>query len=266
MTHWQVIPLSKQRPGKLMGGHWVVIQAYTVANQWTVAMLGEGGAKITAGYGNWGVVAVPRSVGITEWEGANNLEMDVDLMYDGWLAHPIFPSLPSGFTKPPKLPKGQRFQNRSTGRPVGAITKTKTYRPIPPPPHRPAHLKGSTSAVIGSKGGVHARALAPPQTRRPAPVRRRQSKRAQGVWIEGMLADLESLATKQGADESSHSVRLYGPVPHTEKRWVIQSLTWGDAMLDEDTGRRMRQQVTVHLIEHFQPASLRRLPRGKAAG
>jgi len=85
-----------------------------------------------------------------------------------------------------------------------------------------------------------------------------------GLWIEAAIRDLESLARRQPGDSTPHSVRLYGAVPHTGTRWIIQNLEWGDAIRDKATGRRMRQQVTVSLVEFFQPAALRRLPRGRA--
>ena len=62
MARWDVIPVGQQKPGKLIGGVWVVIQAYTVANHWTCAMLGPEGARVTAGYGGWNPVPVPRSL------------------------------------------------------------------------------------------------------------------------------------------------------------------------------------------------------------
>jgi hypothetical protein len=264
MARWRAIPVTQQKPGKLMGGHWVVIQAYAVANHWALAMLGPEGARVTEGYGGWEQTGVPRSLSITEWTSQPNMAMTLDLLIDGWMAHPIIPQLRASFIGAPKLPTGVRFQNRRTGRPVGMVVKSSTRRPLAAPPKRPGHLAGSNSAVFNRRGDVVARRLPAPQTRRPAPVRRRSSARPQGLWIEGMLDDLESLATRQPGDETPHSVRLYGAVPHTEKRWVIQGLEWGDCIRDQATGRRMRQQVTVNLLEFYQPAALRRLPRGKA--
>ena len=266
MGRWRPIPVTKQKPGKLVGGHWVVIQAYAVSNHWTLAMLGPEGARVTGGgYGGWDQTAVPRSLSITEWNNQPNMEMTIDLLFDGWLAHPIIPQLRASFIDPPRLPTGVRFQNRHTGRPVGPVVKSSTRRPLAPPPKRPGHLPRTNSAILNRHGDAVARRLPAPQTRRPAPVRRRGSARPQGVWIESMLADLESLAIRQTGDETPHSVRLYGAVPHTEKRWVIQGLEWGDCIRDTANGRRMRQQVTVNLLEYYQPAALRRLPRGKAA-
>jgi hypothetical protein len=265
MGRWRAIPVTRQKPGKLIGGHWVVIQAYAVSNHWALGMLGPEGARVTEGYGGWESVAVPRSLSITEWTSQPNMAMTLDLLFDGWLAHPIVPRLPAAFIGPPRLPVGVQFQNRRTGRPVGSVVTSGTRRPLAPPPKRPGHLPRSNSAVFNRHGDVVARRLTAPQTRRPAPIRQRASARPQGLWIESMLADLESLALRQQGDETPHSVRLYGAVPHTEKRWVIQGLEWGDAIRDAGTGRRMRQQVTVNLLEYYQPAALRRLPRGKAA-
>jgi hypothetical protein len=265
MTRWNTIPSAQQKPGKLMGGFWVVIQAYAIANQWTVALLGPDGAKVTAGYGGWNQITMPRHIGITEFGSPANLEMDLDLIYDGWFVHPVLPHLPASFHRPPKLPHGVKFQSPQTGRPIGMVTRMKTRRPLPAPPSRPGHLKHSKSAVFGKKGGAHGRALEAPQTREPPPMRR-QNQRPRGLWIESALDSLESFATRQQGDTTPHSVRLYGAVPHTEKRWIVTGLDWGDAIRDEATGRRRRQEVTVHLMEYHDPAALRTLPRGKAQG
>jgi hypothetical protein len=285
MARWRTIPVTKQKPGKLMGGHWVVIQAYAVSNHWALAMLGPEGARVTGGYGGWEQTSVPRSKSITEWTTEPNLEMTVDLLFDGWMAHPIIPQLRASFIGPPRLPTGVQFQNRRTGRPIGMVIKSgtrrpvppaskppaaavATRRPIPPPPKPPGRLGGRMAAprtrTPGPSRPSNRGVLPEPRTRRPAPVRNRTSARPQGLWIESMLADLESLAIRQQGDETPHSVRLYGAVPHTEKRWIIQGLEWGDCIRDQATGRRMRQQVTVNLLEFYQPAALRRLPRGKA--
>ncbi len=46
---------------------------------------------------------------------------------------------------------------------------------------------------------------------------------------------------------------------------MIQNLDWGDDIRDKATGRRMRQQVTMSLLEYHQPDELEKLPRGKAS-
>lgn len=209
-SHYKVIPAKKQKAGALLGGFWVVMQAWPIANLYTVALLGPEGAKITGGYGNWEVSEVPRDVGITEWKGRTNYAMDIDLLYDGWITHPIRPDLPASFIGHPKLPQGVRM----------------------------------------SRSDRHARA-----THHPAV--------GGGVWIEDWLKRLEDLAICLPHEDAPHSVRVFGAVPHPEVRWVIQSIDWGDSIRDKRTGRRMRQQATVHLLEYNQPTDLKKLPRSK---
>lgn len=195
---WNVIPANRQGPGELVGGFWVILQAWPIANLFTLALLGPEGGRITTGGGGWETVPVPRQVGITEWRSRPNYEMSLDLLYDGWLIHPQRPNPPSSFIGRPNLPIG--------------IT--------------------------------HA---------------------SSGLWMEGALASLESLSVPGRDMTTPPSLRIYGAVPHTDLRWVISSLEWGDAVRDRITGRRMRQQVTVHLLEYNQPTDLAKLPRGKAA-
>lgn len=266
MSRWNVIPTDQQKPGKLMGGFWVVIQAYSVANQWTIALLGPAGATVSGGYGGWNVITVPQHIGITEFASPDNLTMDLDLIYDGWLVHPIIPNLPASFTRPPKLPGGVKYENPRGGKPIGPVTKMKTHRPVAPSPPRPSHLKNSHSSVIGSRGHPHAQALQAPEDRKPPPMRRDTSSAPRGLFIESALARLESFAIRQPGDDTPHSVRLYGAVPHADKRWVVTGIDWGDCIRDQRTGRRMRQEVTVHLLEFYEPSALRTLPRGNATG
>ncbi len=89
------IPVRRRGPGELIGGYWVVLQAWTVQNIFAAALLGPEGARITAGYGEWEVVPRPRDVGITEWKGRRNYEMTIDLLFDGWLTHPVRPNIPA---------------------------------------------------------------------------------------------------------------------------------------------------------------------------
>lgn len=208
---WDVIPASQQKPGARVGGVWVVLQAWPVANHYFVGMLGPEGARITAGYGGWEEVPVPRAKGITEWRGERLFQMTVDMLIDGWITHLLRPQLPRSFRTTPTLP-----------------------------------LRG---AAVGGSGWS-----------RPG-----YPTGGGGVWIEGHIENLESLATPVIKGDTPRSVRLYGSVPHPEVRWVIENLEWGDHITDIVTGRRMRQQVTIHLLEYNQPAELRTLPRGKAS-
>ena len=203
---WKVIPARQQKPGAQIGGMWVVLQVWPVSNHWTMGLMGPEGMKITAGYGQWEVTAVPREVGITQFTGRQNYEATLDLLYDGWIQRPLPPLLPNSFIGVPGLPTGVQWS---------------------PPNANPA----------GAAGG--------------------------GLWIEGMIKDLESLANRQRGDSTPHTIRIYGGVPHPEIRWAINGLEWGDCIRDVQTGRRMRQQVTVSLLEYQQPWDLRRLPRPK---
>lgn len=198
---WAVIPPGQQKPGELAGGVWVVLQAWPIANLYSLALLGPEGARVTEGYGDWSVVPVRRSVGITEWAGRRNYAMSLDLLFDGWIQHPIRPSLPGSFVGRPSLPNG-----------------------------RPTFSPG------------------------------------RGLWLEAAIENLEALATPGRNMLTPPSLRIYGAVPHPEIRWVIQNLEWGDAIRDIVTGRRMRQQVTVQLVEYYQPTELQKLPRGRAGG
>lgn len=190
-----VIPANQQGPGQLMGGFWVVLQTWPIANQYAVALLGPEGMKVTVSGGGWTTVPVPRDVGITEWEHRPNFEATLDLLFDGWITHPIRPVLPASLWGPPNLPLGVRY----------------------------------------SRGGL---------------------------WMEGAIKHLEDLALPHPPEQPAPpSLRIYGAVPHPEVRWVINGLDWGDSLRDKVTGRRMRQQVTVKLLEYNQPTELAKLPR-----
>lgn len=80
---YKSIPADKRGPGKLTGGHQVMLQAWGVQLQVT-AQLGPNGAKITGGYGNWTQVLVPRGDPLTQWSGRSLFTMDIDLLVDGW--------------------------------------------------------------------------------------------------------------------------------------------------------------------------------------
>ena len=46
---------------------------------------------------------------------------------------------------------------------------------------------------------------------------------------------------------------MYGAAPtRASDRWLVSGLEWGDFLTDRVTGQRMRQQVTVTLLE-YQP-------------
>lgn len=96
-----------------------------------------------------------------------------------------------------------------------------------------------------------------------------------GVSIERQIAQLERLATPTASDGSPPRIRFVvrgAAVPHQTKVWVIDSLTWGDALMNEN-GNRTRQQVTLTLLEWIadvrvrdnSPAKRQRAKRKRAA-
>src|SRR4051812_24965735 len=49
-----------------------------------VALLGPEAPTISAGLGGWTVIARPRDVGMTIWEGVEPYQLSLSLMLDGW--------------------------------------------------------------------------------------------------------------------------------------------------------------------------------------
>lgn len=199
-----VIPANRQQPGALLGGFWVVLQAWPLANLYTLALLGEGGARITGGYAKYDLLPRTKRVAMTSYNGRTNYELTMDLIYDGWITHPLRPQLPASFRGAPKLPVGVSWS-----------------RPGTP-----------------TAGG--------------------------GVWIESQIKTLENLAWPRPDTGVPPSVRIYGPVPHTEVRWLITDIEWGEDIQDKNTGRKMRQFVTVKLVEYSPAELLDKLPRANA--
>lgn len=71
------------------------------------------------------------------------------------------------------------------------------------------------------------------------------------VSVERQIAQLERLATPTASDGSPPRVKFAvrgAHVPHQAKTWVVDALTWGDALMNR-AGNRTRQQVTIALLE-----------------
>jgi len=71
------------------------------------------------------------------------------------------------------------------------------------------------------------------------------------VSIERQLSQLERLATPTASDGSPPRLRFVArgaAVPHQANTWVIDTLTWGDALMNA-SGNRTRQFVTLSLLE-----------------
>ena len=73
-----------------------------------------------------------------------------------------------------------------------------------------------------------------------------------GLTVEADLAKLERLGFPSASDGWPPRLRIVAPgggVPHQGRVWVIDSLTWGDALAN-GKGNRVRQQVTLGLLEY----------------
>jgi LysM repeat protein len=80
-----------------------------------------------------------------------------------------------------------------------------------------------------------------------------------GGEIEAQIEALEAMA------RTPLTVRVVGPIPYWGVRWAIQTIDYGDYLRDAGTGRRVRQDFTLHLLEYVQPDELAKIPRAKAA-
>jgi hypothetical protein len=163
-----VPPILGVRAGWLWPGHHVIVQSWE-GQLALVALIGPDGVKPIGTGAEWEVLARPRNVGITEWQGRHNKRLEADLIIEGWVTR---------------------------------------------------------------DGG--------------------------GLWIEDHIQVLETMC------DTPMTVRLVGPVPHWGRQWAIEQVVYGEELRDIVTGRRMRQRLTLHLVEYVQPEDLAKLPRAAA--
>jgi hypothetical protein len=78
--------------------------------------------------------------------------------------------------------------------------------------------------------------------------------------VEPEISKLEQMADRPGSQATPPPVRLVGAVPHAWRTWVITGLDWGDALRRFKTGVRLRQGVTVHLLEYQDASTVSALP------
>jgi len=79
--------------------------------------------------------------------------------------------------------------------------------------------------------------------------------------VERQISQLERLATPTASDGSPPRLRLVargGHVPYQGRIWVVDSLTWGDATMNQN-GNRTRQQCSLSLLEHVAGAQVTEL-------
>ena len=85
---------------------------------------------------------------------------------------------------------------------------------------------------------------------------------ADGGSVEADCRLLDRLGVPKIAASTPPTVSVLGAVPRAALRWVVDSIDWGDALRNISSGERVRQAVSLHLIE-FKPPELR-APRSKA--
>ena len=80
--------------------------------------------------------------------------------------------------------------------------------------------------------------------------------------VEADCRLLERMAIPVNQKSSPPTVRLIGAVPRAGLRWVVDSIDWGDQLRNIWSGERVRQAVSLHLIEFQAPDLV--APRSKA--
>jgi nucleoid-associated protein YgaU len=90
---------------------------------------------------------------------------------------------------------------------------------------------------------------------------------AQGRSVEPQIKALEALATRDPAMLTPPAVRIYGAVPHPALKWVIAGIDYTNSpatLRKYPSGERLRESVTVHLMEYRDETTLVALPRAAA--
>lgn len=121
LPYGKLPPSALKSAGWLTGGHTVRIQAWAFRLEVT-ALLGPDGGIITAGFGDWQAVSIPRGDPFTQWQGRTLFEMTLDLMLDGWSAHRSVEA---------DIAKLERLATRIPG--TLAPTQVRIWGPIPKP-------------------------------------------------------------------------------------------------------------------------------------
>jgi nucleoid-associated protein YgaU len=89
----------------------------------------------------------------------------------------------------------------------------------------------------------------------------------QGRSVEPQIKALEALATRDPAMLTPPALRIYGAVPHPGLKWVIAGIDYTNTpatLRKYPSGERLRESVTVHLMEYREETTLVSLPRAAA--
>lgn len=85
--------------------------------------------------------------------------------------------------------------------------------------------------------------------------------------VEPQIKALEALATRDPAMLTPPVLRIYGAVPHPALKWVITGIDYTNTpatLRKYPSGERLRESVTVHLMEYRDETTLVALPRAAA--
>jgi hypothetical protein len=146
--------------------------------------------------------------------------------------------------------------------PVGYVTVSSSDPPI----DVTALLADERPDVTSGFGGWDAveRPRRPPLTTWKAPPGLRMTlplmldEWVDELSIEWQVEQLEALGQPTGSDGEPPQVTVTatgGAVPYQDRTWVVDNITFGDALMNDD-GDRVRQQVTLELLEYVEDVYL----------
>lgn len=220
-------------------------------------MLGDGPVQATGGFGGWDIVARPRRTALTVWTGYEPLQLTVPIVFNAY--GPDNLTLNEDQHNPQGIEAKVRALGLMAGRgfavPKSASTQghVKTY----------VVKKGDTINKIAHKTKVSATdlyRLNRDKIKDPAKLKvhtrlRLPEKTTTPPFGEPPIVTIESDAALIPYNEPS--VDKDGKLD--EKEWIIQSIDFGDALLNRE-GYRIRQLATVSLMQFVEPRSLHSQP------
>jgi hypothetical protein len=79
-----------------------------------------------------------------------------------------------------------------------------------------------------------------------------------GLSIEKQIGDIALMARPVASDGEPPQVKIAargGAIPYQNRTWVVDSIDWGDALMNA-SGNRVRQQATLSLLEYVEDVYL----------
>lgn len=212
-------------------------------------LIGDGGARITDGFGGWEIVPRPRKTGMTLWTGFQPITLEIPLIFH---------------TKSREYDEGKELENdcatlaqlAGRGEPVAVPARGKSGKP------RTVTVKrGQTAASIAHNNGVTlADLLEVNNLTDPAKVRYVKGKTQKLIIpVKGQEKEPfgEPPVITLVTDPPGALIPFNQPeVGHGEldrKEWVIQGIEWGTARRNI-YGDRTRQDATITVVQYVAPA------------